>query len=250
MSHKILVVDDEQDILKLLKHNLGKAGFDVISAGDGPQAIEAAGKELPDLVVLDIMLPNMDGTEVLKVLKRDPLTGKIPVIMLTARGEEIDRIIGLELGADDYMIKPFSVKELLLRVNVLLRKRDQKAEGKVISAGLLTIDPERFLAALDGERLKLTAAEFRLITELAGSKGRLLGREYLLKRIGTTENHATNRTVDTHIRRLRIKLGVHSGCIETIRGLGYRFREEEFRGRGKGPEKNEDGKADNGGCKA
>lgn len=250
MSHKILVVDDEQDILKLLEYNLGKAGFDVVSADDGPDAIEAAEKEMPDLVVLDIMLPNMDGTEVLKVLKRDPLTCKIPVIMLTAKGEEIDRVIGLELGADDYMIKPFSVKELLLRVNVLLRKRYQKTEKMVIRTGLLKIDPERFLATLDRQPLKLTAAEFRLIMELAGSKGRLLGREYLLKKIGTTENHATNRTVDTHIRRLRVKLGVHSGCIETIRGLGYRFREEEVRGRGKGPGGDGDEGADNVGCKA
>ena len=235
MRHRILIVDDEEDILKLLRYNLGKAGFDVISANDGPQAIETAGRELPDLVVLDIMLPNMDGTEVLKALKKNPLTEKIPVVMLTARGEEIDRVIGLELGADDYMIKPFSVKELLLRVNVLLRKRNQKTEGKVISAGLLTIDPERFVATLDGERLKLTAAEFRLIKELAGSRGRLLGREYLVKKIGTVENLATNRTVDTHIRRLRVKLGGHSGCIETIRGLGYRFREEDVTGRGKDP---------------
>ena len=227
MSHKILIVDDEDDILSILRYNLEKSGLVVLSASDGPEAIEAAGRELPDLVVLDIMLPNMDGTEVLKALKRDPLTCNIPVIMLTAKGDEIDRVIGLELGADDYVLKPFSIKELLLRINVLLRKKDRKGDGGVISAGLLTIDPERFVATLDGKRLKLTAAEFRLIAELAGSKGRLLGREYLVKKIGTLDNHATNRTVDTHVRRLRVKLGRHSGCIETIRGLGYRFREED-----------------------
>ncbi|MBI5468247.1 MAG: response regulator transcription factor [Deltaproteobacteria bacterium] len=226
MRQKILIVDDEEDIIKLLGYNLGKAGFEVISAGDSPDAIEMAKSVLPDLVILDIMLPNMEGTEVLKVLKKDTLTEKIPVIMLTAKGEEIDRVIGLELGADDYIIKPFSTKELLLRVNVLLKKKDRVAVAKVIKAGLLTIDPERFQVIIDRTSLKLTAAEFKLIVELVSSNGRLLGREYLVKRISSVDTHATFRTVDTHIRRLRMKLGKYSGCIETVRGIGYRFRED------------------------
>jgi len=230
MGQKILIVDDEEDIIRLLEYNLGKAGFEVISAGDGTDAVELAGRELPDLVILDIMLPNMDGTEALKALKKDPLTEKIPVIMLTAKGEEIDRVLGLELGADDYMIKPFSTKELLLRVNVLLKKRARPSERAVVRGGPLTIDQERFMVTLGKEPIKLTAAEFKLITELVGSKGRLLGREYLVKKIGTVENHETNRTVDTHIRRLRVKLGAHSGCIETVRGVGYRFRQDLLEG--------------------
>ncbi|MBI5588711.1 MAG: response regulator transcription factor [Deltaproteobacteria bacterium] len=230
MRQKILVVDDEEDILKLLEYNLGRAGFEVIRADDGPDAIEIAKRELPDLIILDIMLPNMDGTEALKVLKKDRATDNIPVIMLTAKGEEIDRVIGLELGADDYIIKPFSTKELMLRVNVLLKKKLLEGETKIIKAGPLTIDPERFKVTVDGSCLKLTAAEFKLIVELASSKGRLLGREHLVKRISSVDNHATFRTVDTHIRRLRVKLGPYSGCIETIRGLGYRFSEDGLQG--------------------
>ena len=226
MRQKILAVDDEKDILRLLEHNLGKAGFDVVLAHDGPEAIDIARSELPDLIILDIMLPNMEGTDVLKALKKDSATEKIPVIMLTAKGEEIDRVIGLELGADDYIIKPFSTKELLLRVNVLLKKKDRECETKIIKAGLLTIDPERFQVIIDRTSLKLTAAEFKLIVELVSSNGRLLNREHLVKRISSVDNHATFRTIDTHIRRLRVKLGSYSGCIETIRGIGYRFKED------------------------
>lgn len=228
MRKKILAVDDEKDILRLLEHNLGKAGFDVICAGDGPEAMEMAKRELPDLIILDVMLPNIEGTEVLKALKKDLITDKIPVMMLTAKGEELDRVVGLELGADDYIVKPFSPKELLLRVNVLLKKKRHEIGTDVIKVGLLTIDTDRFLVTVNGKPLKLTAAEFKLINELVNANGRLLSREYLVKRISSVETHATLRTIDTHIRRLRMKLGAYSDRIETVRGLGYRFKEDEL----------------------
>jgi two-component system, OmpR family, phosphate regulon response regulator PhoB len=228
MGYRILAVDDEKDILRLLEHNLGKAGFEVVRAQDGPEAIELARSALPDLIILDIMLPNMEGTEVLKVLKKDALTEKIPVVMLTAKGEELDRIVGLELGADDYIIKPFSVKELLLRVNVLLKKREHAAGPNVISAGPLTIDSERFLVTIEERPVRLTTAEFKLLTELVRSDGRLKERGDLVKRISACEGHATFRNIDTHVRRLRMKLGAWGRCIETVRGVGYRFRKDRF----------------------
>jgi len=229
MRQKILAVDDEKDILRLLEHNLGKAGYDVVSAGDGPEAIDMAKSEMPDLIILDVMLPNIEGTEVLKALKKDKVTDKIKVIMLTAKGEELDRVVGLELGADDYIVKPFSPKELLLRVNVLLKKKAGETGTDIIKAGILAIDPGRFLATLDGKPIELTYTEFRILSELASSGGRLLGREYLMKKACSGESHTTLRTIDAHVRRLRIKLGAHCGCIETIRGLGYRFRDEDLR---------------------
>lgn len=224
MVQKILVVDDELDILRLLEHNLVKAGYQVMSAPDGPEALETARKERPDLIILDIMLPSMEGTEVLKALRKDGATDRIPVMMLTARGEELDRVVGFELGADDYIIKPFSTKELLLRVNVLLRKKRHDDGHPVIKSGDITIDTGRFEAAVDGDGLDLTTTEFRLLVELAGSKGRLLNREYLVKRVCGPDTRDGSRTIDTHIRRLRMKLGRRSSRIETVRGLGYRFK--------------------------
>ncbi len=230
MRRKILAVDDEKDILRLLEHNLGKAGYDVVSAEDGPEAIDLAKRELPDLIILDAMLPNVEGTEVLKTLKKDRVTDRIPVMMLTAKGEELDRVVGLELGADDYIVKPFSPKELLLRVNVLLGKKGRGAGTDVIKAGVLAIDPAKFRATLNGKPLELTSTEFRLLSELASSGGRLLGREYLMKKACSGESHTTLRTIDAHVRRLRMKLGAHCGCIETVRGLGYRFSIDGLKG--------------------
>ncbi|MEK7828884.1 MAG: response regulator [Deltaproteobacteria bacterium] len=227
MKEKILIVDDEADILTLLEYNLEKAGFKVISANDGPDAVEITKREKPDLIILDIMLPSMEGTEVCKILKSGDATRHIPIIMLTAKGEEVDRIVGFELGADDYITKPFSPRELILRVKaVLKRKRGQEQEAKIINAGSVTIDVERSLATADGKVLKLTAIEFKLLLALAKSDGRVLSRDTLLDRAWGTEVYITDRTVDTHIRRLREKLGKASKYIETARGFGYRFREE------------------------
>lgn len=226
MKEKILVVDDETDILTLLEYNLEKAGFKVISADDGPDAIDITKRERPDLIILDIMLPSMEGTEVCKILKSGDATRHIPIIMLTAKGEEVDRVVGFELGADDYITKPFSPRELILRVKAVL-KRGQDREVKIIKAGPVTIDVERSLATADGKVLKLTAIEFKLLLELAKSDGRVLSRDTLLDRAWGAEVYVTDRTVDTHIRRLREKLGKASKYIETVRGFGYRVREDE-----------------------
>ena len=222
---KILVVDDEKDILTLLEYNLKKAGFTAISAQDGPEAIALSKKERPDLIILDIMLPSMEGTEVCKILKGEEATRHIPIVMLTAKGEEIDRIVGLELGADDYIIKPFSPRELVLRVKAVLKRGHEKGT-KTITAGPVTIDVDKSAVIVEGKSLNLTATEFRLLLELAKSPGRVLSREVLLDRVWGNECYVIDRTVDTHIRRLREKLGRYGDSIETVRGFGYRFREE------------------------
>ena len=227
MKQKILAIDDEIDILDLLRYNLVNAGFAFIPAEDGPEALDLAKRSLPDLILLDLMLPNMEGNEVLRRLKADPYTRRIPVIMLTARGEEIDRVIGLELGADDYIVKPFSPRELVLRIKAVLRKGSSSEDAKVIKAGPVSMDTERFQVFVDGKEAELTAAEFRILLSLVRSKGRPLCRETLLKRIGADEGASGERTIDTHVRRIREKLGPHGDLVETIRGYGYRFRETE-----------------------
>ena len=223
MKHKILAVDDERDILKLLQYNLCNAGFDFISAENGPEAIELAQSAMPDLILLDLMLPNMDGMEVLKVLKANSETSMIPVMMLTAKGEEIDRILGLELGADDYVVKPFSPRELVLRIKTVLRKGVKVEEARLIKAGPVVIDTDRFAVSVEGQKVDFTAAEFRLLLTLIKSKGRPLSREVLLSRIGLSGAGSGLRTIDTHIRRIRMKLGRCEDCVETVRSHGYRF---------------------------
>lgn len=228
MNTKILIVDDEEDILTLLEYNLEKAGFEVISAKDGPEAIELTKKKSPALVILDIMLPSMEGTEVCKAIKRDDTTRHIPIIMLTAKGEEVDRIVGLELGADDYITKPFSPRELVLRVKAVLKRVHGKQESiSNIKAGNIFIDSGRSTVKADGKILKLTVTEFKILTELAKSIGMVLSRDELLDRVWGADVYVTDRTIDTHIRRLREKLGKSAKYIETVRGFGYRFMEEE-----------------------
>ncbi|MBI5748285.1 MAG: response regulator [Nitrospinae bacterium] len=229
MPVKILIVDDEEDILTLLEYNLEKAGFEVISAKDGPEAIELTKKKSPELVILDIMLPSMEGTEVCKVIKRDNTTSHIPIIMLTAKGEEVDRIVGLELGADDYITKPFSPRELVLRVKAVLKRLKGRQEGiiKGIKAGAIFIDIEKSAVTVNGKVIKLTASEFKLLIELAKARGKVLSRNDLLDRVWGTDYYVTDRTIDTHIRRLRVKLGKFAKFIETVRGFGYRFLEDE-----------------------
>lgn len=240
----ILAVDDEPDILGLLRYNLVKAGFNVIVAVDGPEAIKVARGSLPDLILLDIMLPNMEGTEVLKVLKSDDVTAKIPVIMLTAKGEEVDRIVGFELGSEDYITKPFSPRELILRVKAVLKRLGgagtREVTGEVSGSGAdegggeetlsyrgISIDLSAHKVKAGGVEIELTATEFRLLQELIGSKGKVLSRDRLLDRVWGTECFVTPRTVDTHVRRLRGKLGPEGGAIETVRGVGYRLSEED-----------------------
>ena len=228
MRKKILIVDDEADILTLLEYNLDKAGFEVVSAQDGPEAIELTKKKRPDLIILDIMLPSMEGTEVCKIIKKDEATSHIPVIMLTAKGEEVDRIVGFELGAEDYITKPFSPRELILRVKAVLKRlHGQQEKIKSITAGPIFIDINRLLVTLSGKTLKLTAIEFNLIVELTKARGNVLSRNELLDRVWGTDVYVTDRTVDTHIRRLREKMGKAAKYIETVRGFGYRFLEDE-----------------------
>jgi two-component system phosphate regulon response regulator PhoB len=223
---KVLIVDDEQDVTELLEFNLRSAGYEVISAEDGPTALKKARESLPDLIVLDVMLPEMDGTEVCKQLRRDPATARIPIVMLTAKATEIDRVLGLELGADDYVTKPFSPRELVLRVRGLLRRGQPVDEPhELIQVGDLVVDIPRHQVSVKGKRIDLTATEFKLITTLAQRRGRVQSREQLLQDVWEYDSLIDTRTVDTHMRRLREKLGVAAKYLDTVRGVGYRFVE-------------------------
>lgn len=226
---RILVVDDEPDILNLLDYNLRKAGFKVLSAKDGPEAIDTARQQRPDLILLDIMLPDMEGTEVLKRLKTFDTTRHIPVIMLTAKGEEVDKIIGFELGAEDYITKPFSPRELILRVRAVLKRGAEPVEpagGKKLSFKELSVDFSRHRVTVKGVEVVLSSQEFKLLSGLLGSRGMVLSRDAILDRAWGRDCFVIPRTVDTHVRRLRSKLKSAGKYIETVRGVGYRFREE------------------------
>ena len=228
MQPTVLVVEDEQDILDLVDYNLAQAGFNVVTAANGTDALDLVKKQRPDLVVLDLMLPGMDGKEVCRRIRQDETLGDTPVVMLTARADEVDRIVGFELGADDYLTKPFSPRELVLRVKAIM-KRSQGTPvtpSKLKFPGLV-IDPDRHLVEVDDEEVILTATEFKLLAHLAGRSGRVQTREMLLDEVWGYPYEGYARTVDTHIRRLRKKLGRLKDCIETIRGVGYRFREDK-----------------------
>ena len=227
MKAKILAADDEPDALELIEVNLKSAGYEVLTAVDGREALQKARAAMPDLILLDIMLPEMDGLEVCKALRRDAATMSLPIIMLTARTAEIDRVLGLELGADDYITKPFSPRELILRVkNVLKRAAAEPAGGERIQFGGLMIDPSRHRITYLGKPLELTATEFKLETVLAGRRGRVQTREQLLKDVWGYNSLIDTRTIDTHMRRLRDKLGGAAKYLDTVRGVGYRFHEE------------------------
>jgi len=226
MKPRILVVEDEPDVVELLEFNLRGAGFEVVSAGDGAEALKKAREQTPALVILDLMLPEVDGLEVCKILRRHPATAAIPIIMLTAKASEIDRVLGLELGADDYVTKPFSPRELVLRVKALLR-RGATVEKKedVLHLGELVIDIPRHSVIAQGKPVDLTATEFKLLTTLAQRRGRVQSREQLLQDVWEYDNLIDTRTVDTHMRRLREKLGKAARFLDTVRGVGYRFVE-------------------------
>jgi DNA-binding response OmpR family regulator len=217
-------VDDEPEAVELLEFNLRKAGFDVVAATDGAQAIRKARSALPHLIVLDLMLPEIDGLEVCKILRRDPATAGIPIIMVTARAAERDRVLGLELGADDYVTKPFSPRELVLRVNKLLRRgQAEPAEPDTVQFGDLFIDVPRRFVTCQGKPVELTNTEFKLLSLLARRCGRVQSREQLLREVWEYHSRVDTRTVDTHMRRLRAKLGAAAGHLDTVRGVGYRF---------------------------
>jgi DNA-binding response OmpR family regulator len=223
---KILVVDDEPDTVELIAFNLRNAGYEVISALEGAEALRKARASSPSLIILDLMLPELDGLEVCKLLRADRATAHIPVLMLTAKAGEIDRILGLELGAKDYVTKPFSPRELILRVRNILRQGESKTtEQKIYRFGELTIDLERHMVSVGNKSVELTATEFRLLALLAQRRGRVQSREQLLQDVWHYDSIIDTRTVDTHMRRLREKLGRASRFLDTVRGVGYRFLE-------------------------
>ncbi len=225
---KILVVDDESDILSLVQYNLEKEGFKVITASDGQEALQRIAAEPPHAIILDLMLPQIDGLEVCRQIRKNEATSDIPVIMLTAKGEEIDRVVGFELGADDYITKPFSPRELILRLKAVLKRASHREEpAKRLVLGDLVIDMDRHQVRVAGEEIGLTHTEFKLLITLAGRKGRVQTRDRLLADVWNYDPDIDSRTVDTHIKRLRSKLGKWGEAVETVRGMGYRFHEEE-----------------------
>jgi len=228
MAHRILIVDDEKDIRELLSFQLQQHGFIAETANNGEEALEKIEEKAPDLIILDLMMPKMDGAEVCRVLKREEKTRRIPIIMLTAKSEEIDRVVGFELGADDYVAKPFSPRELALRVKAILKRvttADQPAE--FLSFKDLNIDLSRHRVTVSGKPVELTSTEFKLLTTLLQRRGRVQTRDHLLETVWGYDYIGFTRTVDTHIRRLRAKLGTAGDCIETVRGVGYRFVDEQ-----------------------
>ena len=221
---KILVVDDEPEAVELLEFNLKQAGFDVLTATNGTEALEKARSLSPSLIVLDLMLPEVDGLEVCKMLRRDAATAALPIVMVTAKAGEIDRILGLELGADDYVTKPFSPRELVLRVKKLLQRGQVPVEpGETLTFGELVLDPPRHIVTWQGKAVDLTATEFKLLAILAQRRGRVQSREQLLRDVWEYNSLIDTRTVDTHMRRLREKLGTAAKFLDTVRGVGYRF---------------------------
>ncbi len=227
MQPTVLVVEDEQDILDVVDYNLQQAGFRVLKAMNGIDAVNLVKKERPEMVVLDLMLPGLDGKEVCRRIRQEDKTRRIPVLILTAKAEEVDRIIGFEIGADDYMTKPFSPRELVLRVQAVLRRTmDQPAPSARLAFPGLLIDLEKHRVEVNGEEVVLTATEFNLLHHLASRPGRVQSRDVLLDQVWGYPYEGYARTVDTHVRRLRKKLGPEKERIETIRGVGYRFREE------------------------
>jgi two-component system phosphate regulon response regulator PhoB len=225
-NKKILVADDEVDVLNLVASNLKTAGFNVLKAEDGRAALEHARNSSPALIVLDLMLPGLSVLEVCKMLKSDPATKLIPIIMLTAKAEEVDRIVGLELGADDYITKPFSPRELVLRVKSVVRRASSPGQvEETLKLGEIRVDRARYEVLVKGKPVDFTATEFKLLTLLMERRGRVQSRDTLLNDVWGYESVIDTRTVDTHIRRLREKLGKSADCIETIRGFGYRITE-------------------------
>jgi DNA-binding response OmpR family regulator len=225
----VLLVEDERDIADLVRYHVEKAGMRFLHATDGGTALRLARAELPDVALLDLMLPGVDGLEVCRQLRRDAATRRLPIIMLTARGEEVDRVVGLELGADDYVVKPFSPRELLARIRAVLRRVDghePKSTGRVV--GALHVDEARHAVTVGGRPVELTAKEFGLLAALMRADGRVLGREQLLETVWGYANAAEieSRTVDVHVRRLRAKLGAEARRIVTIKAVGYRFDTE------------------------
>jgi DNA-binding response OmpR family regulator len=226
---KILIVEDDKHISKLVKYNLEKTGLECSVVVTGEDALNALDSQAVDLIVLDVMLPKMDGFEVCKRIRQNSQWSSIPIIMLTARGEEVDRIVGLELGADDYIVKPFSPRELMLRIKAILRRKQtspSESPKDILEIGILRIDVPRHKVTVNDKEISLTAMEFKLLMTLASRQGRVQSRDRLLTDVWEMNTEVTTRTIDTHVKRLRQKLGKVGRYIETIRGHGYRFSED------------------------
>jgi two-component system phosphate regulon response regulator PhoB len=224
----ILIVEDEADLLEVLQFNLSREGYRVIASTAGDDGLQRARQAAPDLVILDLMLPGMDGIEVCRRLRADPITQSIPIIMVTAKGEESDVILGLGVGADDYVVKPFSPKELIARVRAVLRRSPARTAGAMDERLLIdgiVIDVTRHEVMIDGQRVDFTPTELRLLHVLASNLGRVLTRDQLLSRVIGAKAFVVDRNIDVHIRAIRKKLGTHRGLLQTVRGVGYRFTE-------------------------
>ena len=222
-GRKILVVEDESDVADLLTLNFRKAGFRISTAADGASGLHKVRDDRPDFIILDLMLSKMSGLEVCRILKSDTATSQIPILMLTAKAEEVDRIVGLEFGADDYVTKPFSPREIVLRIRAILRRGEKADES--LKAGPIVIDAARHQVRVNGKQVHLTSLEFKLLQTLMQRRGRVQDRDRLLNEVWGYESVIDTRTVDTHVRRLREKLGTAGDVIETVRGFGYRLRE-------------------------
>ena len=231
-SRNVLVVDDEADLVELVSYNLKKEGFSVDSASDGEEALLKIRKKKYDLLILDLMLPGLQGMELCRILRNDPKTAVLPIIMLTAKGEEVDKVLGLEMGADDYVTKPFSPRELVARVKAVLRRSPgERPSGEgMLKMGGLEIDRERYVVSIKGKPVKLSATEFKLLLYLVERKGKVFSREQLLDAVWSDEAFVEPRTVDVHVRRLRSQIEddpANPRYIKTLRGIGYFFSEKE-----------------------
>jgi two-component system phosphate regulon response regulator PhoB len=221
----ILIVDDERDLVSLLEFNLRQEGFETLLAASGQEALQQLRRRVPDLILLDLMLPDVSGTEICRTVKSDPRTRHVPVVMLTAKGEEVDKVVGFELGADDYVTKPFSVRELVLRVRAVLRRAAGAGAATPVleQVGPLRVDVEAHRAYVENEEMVLTPLEFRLLVTFMSRVGRVQSREQLLMDVWEMSSEVETRTVDTHVKRLREKLGSARELLETVRGVGYRL---------------------------
>ena len=225
-GNKVLIIEDERDVVDLLALNLRKAGFTTSTALDGAAGLEKARDQRAAFIILDLILPKMPGLEVCKILKTNTETRQIPIMMLTAKAEEMDRIVGLEFGADDYVTKPFSPREVVLRIRGIMRRGEEKQDEDRLTAGPITVDPERYEVSVNGKWISLTSLEFKLLRTLIERRGRIQERDRLLNDVWGYESIISTRTVDTHVRRLRKKLGKAADVIESVRGFGYRLKEK------------------------
>ena len=224
----VLIIEDEKDLAELLAFNLEKEGYTATCVHDGKLGLERASAEIPDLILLDLMLPGLLGTDICKALRKDQRTAQIPIIMITAKGDEIDRVVGFEVGADDYIVKPFSMREMTLRVKALMRRFEHETQlpvSELFSIGDIIIDKNRHIVVSAGLEIDLTSTEYKLLLYLAEKKGYVHSREKLLQNVWSYNNAGDTRTVDTHVTRLRGKLGAPGDIIKTVRGFGYKIEE-------------------------